>query len=155
MVCGYLPFEDPKTSNLYKKIMAADYQIPKFISQDCADLLTKILTTNPDQRYSIDQIRSHPWFKQVKEKKREEGMFPLKDKMPLDEELFKMMQDEHTFDVDYAAKCIESNRHNQITATYHLIHKRQRRMGMYISEEVARNGGSVDRNTNVISRAGK
>ena len=25
MVAGYLPFEDPKTSNLYKKIMAADY----------------------------------------------------------------------------------------------------------------------------------
>lgn len=32
MVCGYLPFEDPKTSNLYKKIMSADYQIPKFVS---------------------------------------------------------------------------------------------------------------------------
>lgn len=25
MVCGYLPFEDPKTSNLYKKILSADY----------------------------------------------------------------------------------------------------------------------------------
>jgi 5'-AMP-activated protein kinase catalytic alpha subunit len=25
MVAGYLPFEDPKTSNLYKKIMSADY----------------------------------------------------------------------------------------------------------------------------------
>jgi len=25
MICGYLPFEDPKTSNLYKKILGADY----------------------------------------------------------------------------------------------------------------------------------
>ena len=25
MVAGYLPYEDPKTSNLYKKIMSADY----------------------------------------------------------------------------------------------------------------------------------
>ena len=25
MVCGYLPFEDPNTSNLYKKILSADY----------------------------------------------------------------------------------------------------------------------------------
>lgn len=32
MVCGYLPFEDPKTSNLYKKIMSADYTLPKFLS---------------------------------------------------------------------------------------------------------------------------
>ena len=32
MVCGYLPFEDPKTSNLYKKIMGAEYSLPKFLS---------------------------------------------------------------------------------------------------------------------------
>ena len=32
MVCGFLPFEDPKTSNLYKKILAGDYKIPKFLS---------------------------------------------------------------------------------------------------------------------------
>ena len=25
MVCGYLPFEDPKTSILYKKILGAEY----------------------------------------------------------------------------------------------------------------------------------
>ena len=51
------------TSNLYKKILSADYQIPKFVSSECADLLTKILNTNPDTRYSIDDIRAHPWFK--------------------------------------------------------------------------------------------
>lgn len=32
MVCGYLPFEDPNTSNLYKKIIAGDFIIPKFVS---------------------------------------------------------------------------------------------------------------------------
>ncbi len=25
MICGYLPFEDPNTSSLYKKILSADY----------------------------------------------------------------------------------------------------------------------------------
>lgn len=28
MVCGYLPFEDPNTNLLYKKILGADYSIP-------------------------------------------------------------------------------------------------------------------------------
>jgi len=42
MVCGFLPFEDQKTSNLYKKILAADYEVPKFISEDFADLLSHI-----------------------------------------------------------------------------------------------------------------
>jgi 5'-AMP-activated protein kinase catalytic alpha subunit len=47
MVAGYLPFEDPKTSNLYKKIMSADYQMPKFLSAECKDFITKILNTDP------------------------------------------------------------------------------------------------------------
>jgi len=34
MMCGYLPFEDPNTSKLYKKIVAGQYEIPKFISEE-------------------------------------------------------------------------------------------------------------------------
>jgi len=63
MVAGYLPFEDPKTSNLYKKIMSADYQMPKFLSSECKDFITKILNTDPTHRYSIQDIRSHPYMK--------------------------------------------------------------------------------------------
>jgi 5'-AMP-activated protein kinase catalytic alpha subunit len=47
MVCGYLPFEDPKTNLLYKKILNAEYTIPDFVSPDCADLIKKILNTDP------------------------------------------------------------------------------------------------------------
>ena len=64
MICGYLPFEDPKTSNLYKKILNADYQIPKFVSNEGRDLIQKILNTDPDERFTITDIRAHPWFKQ-------------------------------------------------------------------------------------------
>jgi 5'-AMP-activated protein kinase catalytic alpha subunit len=39
MVCGYLPFEDPNTNKLYKKILACDYTIPSFISAQNKDLL--------------------------------------------------------------------------------------------------------------------
>jgi len=42
MVCGFLPFEDPKTSILYKKILAADYEVPKFISDEFAEFLSCI-----------------------------------------------------------------------------------------------------------------
>lgn len=48
MVCGYLPFEDPNTNLLYKKILGSDYQIPQFVSSDCRDLITKILVTDPN-----------------------------------------------------------------------------------------------------------
>ena len=32
LLCGYLPFEDPNTANLYKKILSGDFTIPKFVS---------------------------------------------------------------------------------------------------------------------------
>ena len=62
MLCGFLPFEDPKTSNLYKKIMSADYTIPKFISDEGRSLIQGILNTNPAERFTVEDIRSHPWY---------------------------------------------------------------------------------------------
>lgn len=54
MICGYLPFEDPVTSKLYKKIMWADYEIPEWLSWAAIDMLARVLNTDPDQRYTID-----------------------------------------------------------------------------------------------------
>jgi len=33
------------------------------------DLLHKVLNTDPDTRYTIDQIRSHDWFKKYRPEK--------------------------------------------------------------------------------------
>jgi 5'-AMP-activated protein kinase catalytic alpha subunit len=62
MCCGYLPFEDPDTNKLYSKIMKGQYTIPKDIDPDATDLIKQILNINPVQRFTLDQIRSHPWF---------------------------------------------------------------------------------------------
>jgi hypothetical protein len=32
-----------------------------------------------------------------------------------------MILDKFNYDPDYTVKCIEANRHNQITSTYHLM----------------------------------
>ena len=53
MVAGFLPFEDPKTSNLYKKILAGEYKIPKFLSTDCSHFISKILVVDPINRFNI------------------------------------------------------------------------------------------------------
>jgi 5'-AMP-activated protein kinase catalytic alpha subunit len=43
LVAGYLPFEDPDTGNLYKKILSADYELPKHVSDEAAELISMIL----------------------------------------------------------------------------------------------------------------
>lgn len=62
LVCGYLPFEDPNTAKLYKKILSGDFFIPKFVSEDCKDLMKQILNTDPEKRYKAEDIKKHIWF---------------------------------------------------------------------------------------------
>ncbi len=57
LLAGFLPFEDPNTSNLYKKILSADYQVPNFLSEEACDLIKRILTTDPDKRITIEEIK--------------------------------------------------------------------------------------------------
>lgn len=66
MICGYLPFENPDTSELYKMIIKAKYDLPKWISKTGESFLSKILVPEPSQRATIEDIRSHPWYNQVK-----------------------------------------------------------------------------------------
>lgn len=63
MVCGYLPFEDPNTANLYKKILSGDFDLPIFLSIDAGNILKCILNTTPETRYGVDEIRGHIWTK--------------------------------------------------------------------------------------------
>ena len=131
MVAGYLPFEDPKTSNLYKKIMAAEYTMPKFLSPECKDFVTKILNTDPDTRIRISDIRQHPYMRQATKeamsKPREPGLFPGLQKMPYTRELLMRLINDFQFEEEYSIRCLEANRHNHITATYHLINKKNQR----------------------------
>ena len=62
MICGYLPFEDPDTAKLYKKILRGDFTIPKFVSQMGRDLMKKVLNTDPNSRFTTDEIKKHPWY---------------------------------------------------------------------------------------------
>ena len=62
MLCGYLPFDDQDTQVLYKKIMNGDFTIPNHVSPEGRDMLKCILNTNPNMRYTIPEIRRHPWY---------------------------------------------------------------------------------------------
>ena len=42
--------------------MSGEFKIPSFVSKDAADLLNKILNTDPEERYKIEDIKEHQWF---------------------------------------------------------------------------------------------
>ncbi|KAK8794641.1 hypothetical protein WA158_001622 [Blastocystis sp. Blastoise] len=62
MLVGVLPFDEPALSTLFRKIQHAEYTIPNFVSAGARDLIHNILDPNPKTRYSIWNIRNHPWY---------------------------------------------------------------------------------------------
>jgi len=85
IVCGYLPFEDPNTAVLYKKILSGDYTIPSFVSEEGRDLIKNVLNTDPTKRFTIEDIRKHPWMNQVEFPKKSEGIIVGYHQMPVRE----------------------------------------------------------------------
>ena len=64
--------------------------------------------------------------------------------MPLEDTIYEQILDEFGFDPDYAVKCIEANRHNNITSTYHLLYKKAARQKKPFTN-VSHVAGSLDR----------
>lgn len=74
LICGYLPFEDPNTALLYKKILNGEYTIPSTVSNEGRDLIKNILNTDPTKRFTMADIRNHPWMNSVKLPREPEGI---------------------------------------------------------------------------------
>ncbi|ORX80907.1 hypothetical protein BCR32DRAFT_220678 [Anaeromyces robustus] len=62
LLVGKTPFDDPSVNNIYSKIKAVDYSIPSTVSMSANDLISNILIYDPDKRYSLQDIHSHPWI---------------------------------------------------------------------------------------------
>ncbi|CAM9183090.1 unnamed protein product, partial [Pylaiella littoralis] len=62
LVAGFLPFEDPNTSALYKKILSGSYEKPQWLSDGAIHLLSRILNTDPAKRADVSEIRQDAWY---------------------------------------------------------------------------------------------
>ena len=56
------PFDGKDSNDLLNNILAGNFTYPKHISKQLIDLLMRIFVTNPKMRYTIEQIKQHPWF---------------------------------------------------------------------------------------------
>ena len=117
MIWGYLPFEDPVTSKLYKKIMKADYELPKWVSKPAAGILSRILETDPDQRATVSEIRDHPWFLQVKDDRLQNDLTD-----DFNQTVYEKLKG-FGYDINYVKNCVSANKHNHATTTYYLTSK--------------------------------
>jgi len=139
LICGYLPFEDPNTANLYQKILRGEFQIPKFVSKEAGDLLKNILNTVPESRYTVEDIRKHKWFNlvpiQEKDMMASKGLIIGKNAIPVNRKVLNMLDEEFGFKRDHAKKCLIANKHNHVTTTYYLLYQKYERQGLLHKED--------------------
>lgn len=109
--------------------MKGDFVLPAFVSDDGSDILARILNTDPDTRYTEEDIRGHRWFKQYQPICMNEGLIIGKNSIPVEPKILDMIE-QFGFKSDYAEKCINNNKHNQVTTIYYLIHKRYEKQGL-------------------------
>ncbi|XP_056169142.1 CBL-interacting serine/threonine-protein kinase 3-like isoform X3 [Syzygium oleosum] len=93
LLAGYLPFDDSNLMNLYKKISAAEFTCPPWLSFEAMKLITRILDPNPMTRITISEILEDAWFK----KNYKPPIFDEKDGTNLDdvEAVFKDSEEQY------------------------------------------------------------
>ena len=62
LLSSKLPFDGPSEKKTKEKIMRCKPRYPKYFSDTLVDLLKSILTPEPSERISLDEITLHPWF---------------------------------------------------------------------------------------------
>ncbi|XP_021693314.1 serine/threonine-protein kinase stk11 [Aedes aegypti] len=60
---GLYPYEGDNIYKLLENISRCDWVAPEWLESRLADLLTNILQEDPANRFSLQQIRHHEWFK--------------------------------------------------------------------------------------------
>ncbi len=128
LICGYLPFEDPNTANLYKKILNGEFSIPKVASDDAKDLIKNILQTNPEVRYRVQDIRKHQWYLSTQMDRIVGGIFIGLSQIPVSVQILDKLVGLN-FKREYVIKCINSNKHNHATTSYYLLLKKAEKCG--------------------------
>ena len=130
MLCGYLPFEDSDNEILYKKITKGKFKTPKYLSDCCKDFLHKILNVNPEKRYTIEQIKNHPWFNIINPKlNMSEGLLLHVFIVPIDENILDEMVKKLKFNEEEVRANLIANNHNHTTTTYYLLLRKKLREG--------------------------
>ena len=133
LLCGSLPFDDEHIPNLFKKIKNGIYTLPGHLSEGSRDLIPRLLVVDPMRRYTIEDIRRHPWFQTrlpmyltLQPNEEREEMEKSRIDMAIVQELLKVVsvkcaeiEDEWT--VDKVLSYLKSPERNKINVMYDLL----------------------------------
>lgn len=63
LVTGTLPFNSDNLQQLKQRVVACKYLKPAYLSSECMNLIENILVVNVNERYTLEKIKRHAWFR--------------------------------------------------------------------------------------------
>ncbi|CAI4226838.1 unnamed protein product [Auanema sp. JU1783] len=119
LVCGALPFEDDNNAILFKKIQTGSFYMPDFLSTQNRQLLSAMLTVDPERRITMKELIMHPWLNY-------KYSHPVKwttiyDKNIVDEDVARELAYHHGLSLDRMMKRIKEWKFDYLTASYYLL----------------------------------
>lgn len=133
LLVGSLPWEGESQAEISYNSVHAIYSEPENLSPSVRDLIRKMLTPNPKERATIEDVRSHPWTNETFDAKpssflpEREPVMEIRDDV-FDELMtlgFKKQEEE-----DIRTRILD-NQVCQATAMYHLL------LDKFVEEEMA------------------
>lgn len=62
LICRALPFDGATLPALRDRVLEGRFRIPFFMSTECEHLIRHMLVKDPNQRYTVEQIKKHKWM---------------------------------------------------------------------------------------------
>ena len=124
MVAGELPFfvENEKDIQiLIDKIIKGQYEIPDFLSDECKDLIKKMMQINPEKRINLEEIKRHKWVNMFNiNYMKSPGVIIDKYFLPIDIEIIKDICGNDKEKIKILINDVLNNKHNDNTVRYYL-----------------------------------
>ncbi|XP_020894639.1 serine/threonine-protein kinase BRSK2 isoform X2 [Exaiptasia diaphana] len=67
LLVGALPFDDDNLKGLLEKVKRGVFSIPSFVPSDLKELLRGMIEVDQDKRYTLQQVKRHPFLSSYKE----------------------------------------------------------------------------------------
>ncbi|KAJ6227022.1 protein kinase [Anaeramoeba flamelloides] len=138
LLVGDLPFKNKNPQLLMKQILSGKYYVPNFVSEEAKDLISRMITLNPTERITLEEIQMHPWFtnKESNSKLRNSKLEDL-FKHKYQPNNFKVLEDMEKigFDTTQLIKDLKRGVRNSNTASYFLFCNQDMRKEKRIKEK--------------------
>ena len=129
MLSGYLPFGEQDDEINRLNIIAGKINYPNYFGACVKDLLMHMLDLDPMTRYTLQEVRSHPWFNSI-DYKLIPGIIIGYNLIPVDEKILDLCV-AYNCDRNKVKESVINNKYNSESALYYLLVKQLQKKGMH------------------------